>query len=190
MIYLLIVLTLILIMPIKVKITRNDNKNDVELILTKIFNISIDIDELIRYLLSSREDNKITLDSILYNVGLFIKMKRIIISLMGMLTISKLTYVAKQNIKDIHYNIYAYVGSWTFINYFRNFIHKRCYVVKNEYYSVRNVKDFRVYDINIECEFNVRLLYVFLAVIINIKDIPKIIKYIKGSRKNELTSNI
>ena len=191
MIYFLIIITLLFIMPIKIKITRNDKKNDLDLILTKIFNITIDLDELIKYFLTTKENrSKITVDSVLYNIGLFRRLKNIFITILRMVSVSKLTLITKQNIKSIERDVYVYVLSWTFLNFFKNKIRRKVYNINNEYYSVTKNDNVKIYDINFECDFNIRLLYVLLAVIINIKDIPKIIKYVKGSRKNELTSNI
>lgn len=191
MIYLLLIIILLLSMPLKIKIIRNDHKNDLRLVFTKIFNYTIDLDELIKFFLTTKENrDQITLDGILYNIGLFSKMKRIIKSFLKMVHITKITIITKQNISNSDLDVFAYVMSWTLISFFQNKLRRRVHTVRNEYYSVTREQSGFLYDVNLECDLQIRILFILLAVIINIKDIPKIIKYIKGSKKNEFTSNI
>ena len=54
MIYLLIVIVIILVMPIKVVAARDDVRGDVDIFFTKIFDLRLDFDQLVRRLFAER----------------------------------------------------------------------------------------------------------------------------------------
>ncbi|MGB4537448.1 MAG: hypothetical protein WBI24_02190, partial [Bacilli bacterium] len=56
MIYLLIVIVIILVMPIKVVAARDDVRGDVDIFFTKIFDLRLDFDQLVRRVFAERGD--------------------------------------------------------------------------------------------------------------------------------------
>ena len=184
--YLYIVLLLfliVLLMPIKIRIIRNDKHNDVDIFFVKVFNKRLDLDELYYKLLSDKKENKITINSILYNLGIFIKSYPIIKKTCKMIEISKLTIVSKTKLKKEENQVYSSIVFWNTISYSRSFLMKNFKKIGNEYYSMQVAKDDR--DVSFEIKLNFRLVYLLISVFSSFNEIPKIIKFHKkGSEKN------
>lgn len=185
MIYLyifLLLIVIVLVMPIKIRVIRNDKHNDVDIFFVKLFNKRLDLDELYYKLLSDKRDNKITINSILYNLGLFIKSYSIIRNTCKMVEISKLTIVSKTKSKKEENQVYSSIVFWNTISYTRSFLMKNFKKVSNEYYSMQIAGDDR--ELSFELRLNFRLIYLLISVFTNYKDIPKIIKFHKKGSEN------
>jgi hypothetical protein len=177
-------------MPIKFVVIKDDNHNDIDIFLTKIFNIRIDFDDFIRYVLTTKENrNKITLESIKHNYGVYQRSSNIIASLTKMIRIRKLTFIIKTKSNSIEADTWGFVGSWIIFGYFQNYVHQYFKRVDNEYYNHQIAPNF---NFNFDCHFNIRLFYIIFALIKNMKDIPKIIRFVKKGSKvyGTTTSNI
>lgn len=177
MIYVLIVFLILLIMPIKIVVTKDDKHNDIDIFLTKIFNIRIDFDDFIRYLLTTKANREqITLSSIIYNYHLFQKSKNIIVTICKMIRLKKLTFIIKTKSYNLETDTWSFFGSWIVLGYFQNTIHGYFKTIENEYYNHQISSKF---NFNIESQFNIRLIYIIFSITRHIKDLPKIIRFIK-----------
>jgi len=175
-------------MPIKVVINKDDNRSDIDIFFTKIFNLRLDFDEFLKRFFFLRDNsNKITLQNLLYNIKLYKVSKNIVTTTTRMITVKKLTFIIKTKSTSLEMETWSFVFSWTFFGYFQNYIHSLFKGVNNEYYnhqiSLNNT-------INFECHFNIRILYLLFSSIRNIRDIPKVIKFIRKGSKGYGTSNI
>lgn len=178
----LIILLFLILMPIKIRIIRNDSFNDIDIYLVKIFNIRLDFDKFIKKVFSDK-DNTVTLNSILYNLGLFIKSSNIIKSTIEQVSVFKLTWIFQVNLKNEKLEMYGTIASWNSIFILRNFIYKYFKSVNNEYYSVQT-SDEKI-NTSFEMILNFRIIYLLFSVLRNFKDIKKIKTFIKkGNEKN------
>jgi len=168
-------------MPIKFVVSKDDNRNDIDIYLTKLFNIRFDFDEFLKYLFTVRgHREKITVNSILYNLGVFKKSINIVKSITKMTRIRKLTFIIKTKSNSLEADTWGFVFSWTIFGYFQNYAHKYFKKVDNEYYNHQIAPK---YNFNFECQFNLRLIYILFSLIKNVKDIPKVIRFIKKGSK-------
>ena len=188
MIYVLIILVLIFIMPVKIVISKNDKRSDVDIFFTKLFDVRLDFDELLKYLLTTKEDRAhITFDSIIHNLGVFKRSKNIFVSILKMSRINKLTLIIKTRSANLETDTYGYVFTWIFLCYLKKYVHEYFKKVENDYYNHQLAEQ---YNVNLDCHINIRLIYIIFAVIRNIKDIPRVLKFIKKGSKVYGASNI
>lgn len=180
----LVLIFILLIMPIRIRIVRNDKHNDIDIYFVKIFNIRFDLDAAIKKFFSDKNSNDaITLDKILYNIGLIIKSSNIIKDTISLMTVSKLTWIMKTKSKNKETEVFAIVASWNGILYLRKLIYKNFKEVKNEYYSVQN-QGAKI-DALFDAVLDFRIIYFLFAVFKNYKDIKKIRIFVKkGSEKD------
>lgn len=172
-------------MPIKVQVVyvkneKNEKKySDINIYFVKFFNKKLDLDSLINSLVKD-ENDKFSIDKVIYNIRLFILGKNINRTLLRMIYIDKVTALFKTN------SIYEYVLFNNIISLGSGFINSYTKEVGSEYYSVlfQNEK-----NRNFELVFYVRGIYALFAVIANIKDIIKLKKFIKYRRKELGTIN-
>ena len=160
-------------MPINFRLTYDDKKSNVEVKLIKIFNIRIDIDQFIRLLLTTRgKRDKITLDSILYNLGIFIRSRKILRWVCKVSDVSKVSVIMYQDYEWPHLVVY----SWTILSGIKDFIHSFFFKVRDEHYMVNDNNKFKF---QIDIIIQSRIIFVILAIIFNIKDLFKIIRFMK-----------
>lgn len=180
----LVLIFILLIMPIRIRIIRNDKHNDIDIYFVKIFNIRFDLDATIKKFFSDKNSNDaITLDKILYNIGLIIKSSNIIKDTISLITVSKLTWIMQTKSKNKEIEVFAIVASWNGILYLRKLIYKNFKEVKNEYYSVQN-QGAKI-DALFDAVLDFRIIYFLFAVFKNYKDIKKIRIFVKkGSEKD------
>lgn len=178
----LIIIVFIIIMPIKIRVIRNESYNDIDVYFIKIFNMRLDLDGIIKKFFFDK-NSSISLNSILYNIGLFIKSSNIIKDTIKQMKISKLTCISQVNLKNEKIEMLGIVTAWNSICYLRDFIYKYFKEINNEYYSVQTNN--KKINSSFEIILNFRLIYIILSVLKNFKDIKKIIKFIKkGKEKN------
>lgn len=184
MVYLYIFLLIILIiifMPIKVRIIRNDYKNDVDLFFVKLFNVRLDLDKLIRYFLTTKLDRtRVTLGSILYNINMYKKSKNIINSFNKWIDIKKITIILKTNESLNDFDIYTNVLFYTGISKLQDYLKSNFKSIENQYYVVNNESENN--ELEFEMILNIRIAFFIYAIIRNIKDIPNIIKATKENK--------
>ena len=191
MIYLLLlaILYLLLLFPLKIRVIRNDNQNDIDLYIVKKWNLQVDIDEAISRLYEKNDYHPSTFTTI-YNLAKVYKSRNFIKSVLSVSKIKKITIIFKNNIKDESAKIYFSLFSWVIIGKIRDYILNNFNKVKDEYYMVDDFATSRTM-VNLEIIFEVRLIYFILSILKNIKELPKLIKLFKKRRlKNEWTSNI
>ena len=90
---------ILFVMPLRIEINiKYDKKieSNVRLVFIKIFNMSLNIDELIKMLVQDENEN-ISLDKIIYNIDLIIASKNINKTFCKMISIDKLTVVGSFN---------------------------------------------------------------------------------------------
>lgn len=188
MVFIVIIIVIIFIMPIKIVISKDEISGDVDIFFTKIFNVRLDFDELLRRLFSLRDaPGQITIQSIIYNIGLYKNARGILRTIAKMIKINKLTLIIKTKSLSLETDTWGYVFSWIFFGYFQNYIHGLFKRVENEYYN-HNVAP--TTNINFECKFNIRLFYILFSFIRNFKDIPKVIRFIRKGSKTYGTPHI
>lgn len=169
-------------MPIKIRIIRNDSFNDIDIYFVKIFNIRLDFDEFVKKAFSDK-NNSVTLNSVLYNLGLVVKSSNIIKGTIKQIRISKLTWIFQVNLENEKLEMYGTIASWNSICILRNYIYKYFKSVNNEYYSVQTSDE--KLNTSFEMILNFRLIYLLFSVLINLKDIKRIKTFIKkGNEKN------
>lgn len=194
MIYLIIfgilgILLFVLVMPIKVRIIRNNNQNDIDVYLLWLLSKHIDIDDAIRYILATKEDRtKITRKSALYNLGLFFKSYNIFIDLFKRIRIIKSTIIWNSSVPVHEFTVFSNIFAWNLISTIRNFLTTNFKSIKNEYYSVNTLNLQSSYEVDFELIFVLRPIHLLLAIIKNYKDISKIKKY--KEEQNVRASNI
>lgn len=186
MIYLLLlaILYLLLLFPLKIRVIRNDNQNDIDLYIVKKWNLQVDIDEAISRLYEKNDYHPSTFTTI-YNLAKVYKSRNFIKSVLSVSKIKKITIIFKNNIKDESAKIYFSLFSWVMIGKIRDYILNNFNKVKDEYYMVDDFATSRTM-VNLEIIFEVRLIYFILSILKNIKELPKLIKLFKKRRlKNE-----
>lgn len=167
------ILIILLVMPINFRVTYDDMKSNVEIKLIKLFNIRLDIDEFVRFLLTVRgKRDKITFESILYNLGIFLRSRRILRWVCKVSDVRKVTMIIYEDYELIS----LFVFSWTVLSRLKDFLHTFFYRVHDEYYMVRDKDKIKVQmDIIIQS----RIIFAIVAILFNIKDVFKILKFMK-----------
>jgi hypothetical protein len=188
MVYLLIIILIILIMPIKVVILKDDRRSDIDLYFTKLFNLRLDFDEFIAFLITDKENpNKVSSSRIIENYHLYKRTQNVIKTTTSMIKLKKITLIVKTKGKSKGSKMWLYVISWIYLSFVQNNIHRYFKKVENEHYNQISAERF---NLNFELQFNFRFIYLLFALIKNIKDIPKIFRSKKkGSKIHGTTSH-
>ena len=169
----LFALFVILIMPINFRVTYNDKKSDVEIKLVKLFNIKIDIDEFIRLLLTTKgKRDKITLDSVLYNLGVFIRSRKVLRWVCKYSDVRKVSVIVYEDYEMPHLVVY----SWTLLSRLKAFIHSIFFKVSDEHYMINDDEKLKI---QLDIVIQTRIIFAILAIIFNIKTVFKTIKFMK-----------
>lgn len=189
MIIVFIVLIIFLIMPVEVVFTKDETHNDIHFYFTKLFNLKLDFDEFIKFLLTTRENrNQVTLKSIRRNYEV-LKLARHLIYDASKVSRPKalhFTLVIKKITPEI--DCITYVLFFNLLTYLKGVI---------KYYVPR--QDDEQYKLEFGDKFNftfkwslkIRILYIILSIIKNYKDIFRIIKFLrKGKKKYGTSSNL
>jgi hypothetical protein len=160
-------------MPINLRFTYDDKESNVEIKLTKIFNLKIDIDEFFKLILTTKKNrDKVTLDSLLFNAGLFIRSRKILRWVCKQSDVRKVTLILYQNYEWPS----LIVSSWTILSGIKSLIHNLFYQVEDEHYMIND-------DEKLQFQFDIvmqtRIFFAILAILFNIKDLFKILKYMK-----------
>jgi hypothetical protein len=181
MIYALIILLIIIVMPMKIVITKDDRRSDIDIYFTKIFNLRLDFDEFIAFLITEKANpERISAERVIRNYHLFKRAKRIIVTMTKMTRVSKLTFIVKTKGKSLEASVWLYVISWVYLSFLQNNVHRYFKSVENEHYNQMPAEKF---NLNFEFQCHFRLIYLFFALIRNIRDLPKVIRFMKKGRK-------
>lgn len=174
MVYIIIgIILIILIMPFNIRFLYDDKKSDIEINLIKIFNIKIDVDKFIRFLLTSKKDrSRITVDSIMYKMGLFLKSKHITKWIIKRTRLVKSSILIEEDIEKY----LTFIASWITINSVKKYIEKMFYKVENNYYMVLPSNKRKI---SMEFIMQTRIILGIIAILINIKDVFKMIKFMR-----------
>lgn len=174
------VLFVIITMPLKIRIIRNDEKSDIDLYLTKIFNIRVDIDEAIKYLLSTKDNRKvITVESALYKIMIMYKLRKFYSDIMKRTKITKTTVIPKLK-RDEEY--YKTVFLWIFLSFTKKLLNDNFGYIDNEVYNVHVNQENT--EMNFEIVFRIRIITIIISFIKNLKTINHIRKITKKGSEN------
>lgn len=167
----------LLLMPIGIRIIHNDNRSDVDLYFYQIFNYRLDLDEFIKLFITEKTNRKkIDLKTIINNMELTIKSKKLIKDILKKSKVLKSTIVLKEN----YDKVFTLFSFWNFCSYYTAFIHNYFQSVKNEYYMISNSKKEICFEIIIE----VRLMKLLIILIKDFKEVIKAIKIKRRQKKN------
>ena len=174
MIYaILIFLFIILIMPINFRFLYDDDRSDIEIQLIKFFNLKIDVDKFIRFLLTNKYDrNKITFDSIVYKMVLFFKGRRISKWVIRRTRLIKSSILIEEDIE----NYLLFIMDWTAVNVIKNLFSSLFSKTENNYYMVLPSNKRKI---SLEIVVQMRIIFLILAIIFNMKDVFKTIKFMR-----------
>lgn len=168
-----VIIFLLIVMPIEFRVIYTNARGDLEINLVKLLNIRIDLDKVIRYLLTTKgHREEITLEGIIYNFTIFRKSKNIFNTLARLTIIKKMTVIAYE---DYEKN-YLVINSWILLNYVKAILKNKFWRIKNDYYMVADDDRFRL---NFEAIMEVRIIFIIIAIILNIKDVFKTIKFMR-----------
>lgn len=187
MIYVLIIITILLIMPIEVVFTKDDKHNDIDIYLTKIFNIRLDFDEFLKLLLTTRENrDQITIKGLKHNYELFKLSRNLIYSVSKNSRPKKLSLVLSAKKIYPELDIFVYVAAWNLLGIARNKLHEFVPRLDVERYDV----DFNdKFKLEFKWSIRIRFIYIIFSIIKNYKDLFKIRKFLKKGKKKYGTSS-
>lgn len=175
-----LIIIAILFTPLGIRIQKNDYRQDVDIFLTKFFNIRIDFDEFIRLFLTSRKNrNEITFESIVNNFKLFKEFQNIIEDIFKHSQIRYLTIILKGKFSEVDYETYFKTSGYIFFEMLDEYLTRSFKKVKNTYYSIQSIKSSVKDMLVLETYVYVRLIYIIKAFITNFKDTKKIIKLLR-----------
>jgi len=164
---------ILLVMPIELIVTYDDNQSDLDINLVKLFDIRFDLEKVIRFLFTTKDAReKITLDSIIYNLTLYFKSRNIISSSAKLTKIKKITFITYQDYE----NNFLVINTWILISRIQAFLKTKFSKVRNDYYMVVDNDKFYI---NFQAVLELRIIFIIIAIIINIKDVFKVIKFMK-----------
>lgn len=180
----LLVIIFILLMPIGIRITKNDERSDVDIFLSKIFNIRIDFDEFVRLLLTSRENrNQITLKSIINNLKIVYEFREVIQTVAAFGQVRYLTIIMKGKFEDVTFKTYYNISSELFFSFFDEYIKRTFKKVNNTYYSVKDEPTIIKNMFTLECIIDIRIIYFIIAFFKNYRLIPRMFRLLGRSEK-------
>lgn len=160
-------------MPINTRLLYNKDNSVIEIRLVKFFNVKFSIGKVLKYIVTTKNKrDKIDLDSIIYNLNIFIKSRQLIKLICKMARIKKVTVSSGLNYE----NYILIVNSWMVIDRLKHFLHNTFYKVEDEHYMV-NHSD-KMY-FNIEVIIETRIIFLLIAIIIKIKELFKVIKFMR-----------
>lgn len=189
MIYVLIIITILLIMPIEIVFTKDENYNDIDIYLTKLFNIRLDFDEILKLLLTTKENrDQITIRGLKRNYELFSLSRNLIFDASRNSRPKKLTLILKVKKIQPEVDIFLYVAYWNFLLFLKNKFHDAVPKIGEESYSIEYKEKF---NIVFKWSLRLRFIYIIFSFIKNYKDLIKIRKFLrKGKNKHGKPSNI
>lgn len=187
MIYVLVVFVLLLITPIRVVITKDETRSDIDFYFTRIFNLRLDFDEFIKLLFTEADTpEKISPAKILHTYQNYNRFSPFVRTATRMVPLDKITVIVKTEGKSLERQTWNFVFAWIFLGYFQNLIHGYFKYVKDEYYNQVPAEKTAIF---FELRFNFRLIYLLFSGIKNINRVPKLINPKKGRKKHGATSN-
>jgi len=182
MVYVLIIIIIILVMPIEVVFKKDEINNDIDIFLTKLFNLRLDFDEVLKLLLTTKENRTdITLSGLKHNYHLFMLARNLIYDVSKNTRPKELSFVFKAKKVYPELDIFIYVGLWSFLSYLKNKFHEFVPRLENDNYEL-------VYTSNFNFSFywsvRLRVIYIIFSIIKNYKDLFKIRKFLRKGKKD------
>lgn len=173
----LFIFLFILLMPIGIRFIYDDNRSDVDIYFYRLFNYRLDLDEFIKYFITEKSNrNQIDIQTIINNIEVTIKTKKLLKDLINKSRITKSTIIFKENYE----NIWSLVTFWNVVSMYSNIINYYFQNVKNEYYMIANTKRELCFEIVIK----VRLINLIMVLIKDYKEVIKFIKIKRRQKKN------
>lgn len=179
---LICMITLILFSKIKVKIyKRGSNKGEVDIYLTFIKHIHIDIGKMIKKYIErySVKENMIQIKNF-YNVSK--KNKYLIDKIMKCIIVKRVVFVPAYNTTSPLFYPYIIIANWQIIGIFKRMLSK-FKSVENEYYNVM-MNDDEKKGFNLELLMEVRIGSIIYILLSNIKETFKLFKSTKEGKVN------
>jgi len=169
-------------MPIGIRILYDDTYSDIDVFIFKYIKHKFDLDSFIRKFFMDKNDNsRISLPTIINNLELTIKSKKVIKDMMKTIEVKKSTIIYKQD----YDNYLLFVFFWNLISRYTYIIRKSFKKVDNEYYMTNDNDR----DISIELILKLRLINILFVLMKNIKEVFKVLK-IRRRQKEHGTSNM
>lgn len=167
------VIFIIIMMPINIRVIYDKINSKVEIRLVKIFNIKLPIIKVLKFFVTTKRNrDQITLEGIMYNLTLFIKSKPLIKLICSMARVKKVTVSA--GISYEHYLVV--VNSWLIVDRFKKFLNKTFHKIENEHYMINHNEEMYF---GTELIIETRIILLIIAIIIKIKDMFKVIKFMR-----------
>ena len=160
-------------MPINIRLLYDKNNSRVDIRLVKLFNMRLSIGKVLKYFVTTRgHREEITLDGIIYNISVFMKSKAIINEVVKMARVKKVTVNG-----GLDYEKYILVvNAWIAVDRLNKFLKKKFHRVEDEYYMINHSeKPYLAVELIVE----VRIILLLLAIIIKIKDLFKVLKFMR-----------
>jgi hypothetical protein len=160
-------------MPINIKVLYDKENSRVDIRLVKLFNLRLSIGKVLKYLVTTKgHREEVTLDSIIYNISVFMKSRAIINEVAKMARVKKITINS-----GLDYEKYILVvNAWIAVDRMNRFLKKMFNRVENEYYMIsHSEKPYLAVELIVE----VRIIFLLLAIIIKIKDLFKVMKFMR-----------
>ena len=189
MIYIFIIITILLIMPVEIIFRRDEDHNDIDIYLTKIFNIRLDFDEFLKLLVTTKENrDKVTIAGLKSNYELFKLSRRLIydVTKNSRPKEVELRVKAKKIYPEIDLFVYVVLHNLLLLirGEIRSFVPRQ----KNEVYEIKEGDKFAY---TFRWSVRIRMAYILFSLIRNYKDIIKIRKFVrKGKKKYGTSSNL
>ena len=189
MIYIFIIITILLIMPVEIIFRRDEDHNDIDIYLTKIFNLRLDFDEFLKLLVTTKENrDKVTIAGLKSNYELFKLSRRLIydVTKNSRPKEVELRVKAKKIYPEIDLFVYVVLHNLLLLirGEIRSFVPRQ----KNEVYEIKEGDKFAY---TFRWSIRIRMAYILFSLIRNYKDIIKIRKFVrKGKKKYGTSSNL
>ena len=180
-IFFILIIILFLLMPIKVIIYNDKDVGKVELILVKILNYKININQWVDKSRSKKNDN----GSIYYRIKMLLLTNKIFKMITNMSYLKKVTFVYTPK------NIFEYVAGYNIMLDLNDFLKSNFKQIKSEqiyYYDIKMPNN-QERIIKYEIVIYVRLFYLLFTVINKYKEFKAVIKFNKKRRSLVGTSN-
>lgn len=191
MVYIIIIIIILIFISyfykVRLKMTKKEEAN-VDLIISRFFNLRIDFDRLISQYLSFG-NVKTTIQDVISGIKILLENRSLINEYMRRAKITKITVIPRWNVSDPVLNVYLIFMNWQLNSIIKAYLDKHFKEQLDQYYQVIIKNDGDSKGISFEFEMEIRFLTLLLVTIKNMIPIIKIIKTNKRSAKDERTPN-
>ncbi|QVK20639.1 hypothetical protein KHQ82_10050 [Mycoplasmatota bacterium] len=161
----------------KFKVVVDDDEANIDLFFTKIFNIRLDVDELIkRFTQSKHREGGFSFYETFENIKKVFESRSFIKDILSYVVIKEIQIVDKLKVQDSFYKQFVDVFNWTTLSFVQRYLRENVKEVhKEEYIVLENFRE-NVARVNIYCIGEIKLVNIIMSILKNIREIPTIIK--------------